>query len=519
MESLHTFIILMFAAAFLVGIAQKLQIAYPIALVIGGTLLGFMPRHKPIEFDPNILLTIVLPPILYSSSFSISFREFKKNWKDIFSLALGLVFITTLIVGVIFKAIFPQFPWALAFAFGAIISPPDAIAASAILKRFTMSPKLLSVLEGESLVNDASALVLYRLAIVALFSGVFSLGEAGFEFFKIVFGGVAVGLIFGLIVQRFSREYLGPIVGVVLSITIPYMTYIIADKLGVSGVLAVVANGLVGAQTILSHPSPLRRIAGFLMWDIFSILMNCFVFILIGLYLRILTREMTPSEVYLNVGYGVLFTFILIAVRMLWIYGKTSIHYLLNKGNDFFVQLKEATLLGWSGMRGIVSLTAALAIPVIQKDGTILDGREEAIFITFIVILLTLLIPGLTIAPLIRALNLDQHTHPSDHKIRKALTQIAKSKIEELNEAKSITTEEYTFLSNYFNMQRYALEIATSHLQKFRNLEMTRHLIIQEQRKHLIKMWKRHEASDHQLGKIEHELDLEETRMARAELI
>lgn len=510
MESLYTFITLMFIAALLVAIAQKLKIAYPIALVLAGAVIGFIPALKPINFDPNILLVIVLPPILYTSSFSISFREFRANWKEIFSLALGLVFITTLVIGCIFKWLFPEFPWPLAFAFGAIISPPDAVAASAILKRFSMNSRLLTILEGESLVNDASALVLYRLAVTALLSGVFSFYDAGFEFFRISLGGIAVGVVFGVVMQRFSRRYLDPIVGVVLSLTMPYMTYILANSLGVSGVLAVVTNGLIGSYIILSHPSPMRRIAGFLAWDIFAILLNCFIFILIGLQLKTLTSDMTFNEVLLNMSYGVLFTAVLIAVRMAWVYLRSSFASFYNLG--------EATLLGWSGMRGIVSLTAALALPITLPDGMIIDGREEVIFITFIVIMLTLLIPGFTLAPLIRWMHLENNEPPNDHRIRKELTRIAKDRIEQLNNSQALKPEQLDFLNTYFNMQRNAFEISTSPMVKFESLESLRLQIIQEQRNHLIVMWKKQEVTDRQLTKLEHELDLEETRMARAEL-
>lgn len=517
MENLHFFFILMFAAALLVGVAQKFRIAYPIALVIGGTIIGFIPNLHPLHFDPNLLLIIVLPPILYSSSFEISFREFRTHWKEIFSLALGLVFITTLVVGVIFKWLFPHFPWALAFAFGAIVSPPDAIAASAILKRFSISPRLLTILEGESLVNDASALVLYRLAVTALLSGVFSFSEAGIEFVKITTGGIAIGLVLGFIIQHFSRRFLGPVVGVVLSITIPYITYILADSAGVSGVLAVVTNGLVGSQTILSHPAPLRRILGFAMWDIYSILLNCFVFILIGLQLKSLVSDMTSSEIYLNVGYGFLFTCVLIAMRMIWILLRGSFRY--SKPNHDSKFLREALLMGWSGMRGIVSLTAALALPLALPDQTLIDGREEVIFITFIVILSTLLIPGLTLSPLIRWLKLDlpKDLH-HEHRTRKELAKIAKEKIEQLGASKAINEEESSFLTTYFHMQHLALEISTSPLKRFRDLEAFRILVIQEQRKRLIELWKHHQVTDRQLSEMEHELDLEETRLARAEL-
>lgn len=523
MDSLHSLIILMFAAALLIGVAQKIKIPYPIALVIGGTAIGFIPGLNPIDFDPNLILLIVLPPILYRSSFAISFREFKASWREIFSLALGLVFTTTLIIGLIFKWIFPEFPWALAFAFGAIISPPDAVAATAILKRFPMQSRLLTILEGESLINDASALVLYRLAVVALLSGVFSWTDAIFEFFKVVIGGIGIGLIFGFVLQRFSRRYLDPIVGVVLSITIPYITYIAADALGVSGVLAVVTNGLVGSQTILSHHAPMRRILGFMMWDIYVILLNCFVFILIGLQLKVFSKDMTPHQMLLNVAYGILFTVALIIIRMAWMYGRSGIHYLKTKLNDKIApktkHLREATLIGWSGMRGIVSLTAALALPL-KPGGEVLSGRDEVIFITFIVILLTLLIPGFTLSILLRWLKLDNHNreHHKEHKARKVMEKIANEKIKEMQGASKISGEQFEFLTIYFNLQRRVLEISTSSLKKFQDLESFRLEIIRVQRNTLLEIWDRQEITDSQLRELEHELDLEETRLTRAEL-
>src|ERR1700722_7458994 len=195
MESFEILVLLIFFATLLVGLAQKIQIPYPIAILLGGTAFGLIPLLPSILFYPDLILVVILPPILYYAAFSISFREFKRNWKEIFSLALGLVLLTTLLIGLIFKWLFPQFSWALAFAFGAIVSPPDSVAATTIMKRFAISPRLLTIIEGESMINDASALVLYKLAVVAILSGAFSFSEASIEFFKIVSGGIIVGLI------------------------------------------------------------------------------------------------------------------------------------------------------------------------------------------------------------------------------------------------------------------------------------------------------------------------------------
>ncbi len=524
MDSFQTFILLMFAAAILVGISQKIRIPYPIGLVLGGTALGFYPNQHGIYFDPNLILVVVLPPILYYAAFGISFREFTHNWREILSLALGLVAFTTFVIGVIFKWIFPEFPWALAFAFGAIVSPPDAIAATTILKRFAINTRLLTVLEGESLINDASAIVLYRMAVASLLSGAFSFSEGSIDFVKIVTGGIAVGFVLGYLTQRFSRRYLEPVVGVVFSFTIPYITYILADFLGVSGVLAVVVNGLMGSQILLRHPSSLRRIVGYATWDIFIILLNCFVFILIGLQLRTLTNVMTMKQMLLYTGYAFAITFAMIAVRMIWVYAKSGFSYLkaLGKPNSFTLCpqiLREAALVGWSGMRGIVSLTAALALPYTLPNGMPLDGRNEVIFITFVVILLTLLIPGLTLSSLIHWLKI--HHQPEYHRaltVRKKLTKVAEETIHHLHTSKKINVSEFDFLTAYFNLQLRVLEITTSQEKELQNLESARRMVIQEQRRKLFELWERLEIDDKLLSQLEHELDLEETHMARAEL-
>lgn len=524
MANFDTFIVCMFIAAILVGISQKIHIPYPIALIMGGTAMGFLPKDHPNFFDPNLILVVVLPPILYYAAFGISFREFKNNWKGILSLALGLVAFTTLVIGLIFKWLFPDLPWALAFAFGAIVSPPDAVAATTILKRFSINNKLLALLEGESLINDASAIVLYRLAVAALLSGAFSFAEATADFGMTVVGGIAVGLIFGYILQNFSRYYLDPVVGVIFSFSIPYVTYIAADYIGGSGVLAVVTNGLMGSQMLLRHHSSQRRIVGFAAWDIFTILLNCFVFILIGLQLRSLTSTMTIQQMLLYTAYAILIFICMIAIRMLWAYAKSGISYLKalksRKADTVCPQiLREAAIVGWAGMRGIVSLAAALALPLTFPNGMPLEGRSEVIFITFVVILLSLLIPGLTLPAFIKWLEIPpQPKNANILKVRKQLWKVADETIDHLHTSGKINNSEFSFLSAYFNMQHRALEVGSSSHKKMQNLELARSSIIQGQRKKLFEIWENFEIDDALLNQLEHELDLEQTRLARAEL-
>lgn len=524
MDSFATLIILIFLAILVVGIAQKIHLSYPIALIVGGAVISFISDLTVIMFDPNLILVIVLPPILYSAAFGISFREFKKNWKDIFSLALGLVILTSIVIGVIFKWLFPQFPWALAFAFGAIVSPPDAVAAVSIMKRFAISPKLLAIIEGESLVNDASALVLYKLAIATLLSGTFSFTEGSIEFFKIALGGVVIGFVLGFILQHLSRKFLDPIVAVPFSLTIPYITYISADYLRVSGVLAVVINGLIGSNILAKHYSSLRRVLGFAFWDILVILMNCFVFILIGLQLRRFIDTMTLNQILLYSAYACLMTSALIVIRFLWVYSRISLTFfkaLMNPktAHSYPKAFQEATIIGWSGMRGIVSLTAALALPYTFPNGQPIEGRDEVIFMTFLVILITLLLPSSTLTYMIRFFKIEHHVnHREAHQARKRLAKVAEEKIQHIYEAKEITIKESHFLTGYFSLQRYLFEISTSQLRKMSNLEKARLKVFQAQRKELLTMWQRQELDDRLFRELEHELDVEESHITRAEL-
>jgi monovalent cation/hydrogen antiporter len=523
MANLETLIVLMFIAAILVGVAQKVHIPYPITLVLGGIFIGFTPGIPAISFDPNLILVLVLPPILYNAAFGISFREFKKNWRYIFSLALGLVFVTTFVIGITFKWIFPDLPWPLAFAFGAIVSPPDASAASSILKKFDFGPKLLTILEGESLINDASALVLYKMAVVALLSGEFSFAAGGLEFIKTVSGGIVVGFIAGIIFQHFSRLYLDPIVGVVFSFTIPYMVYTVANLLEVSGVLAVVICGLIGSNVLHKHHSSLRRVVGYATWDIFIILLNCFVFILIGLHLSVLTSILSVHKMVQYSSYGLLITFIMIVVRMAWVYATVGISNFkgLIEGKDVIPlqTIKNAALIGWSGMRGIVSLAAALALPLTLSNGKPLEGRDEVIFITFVVILLSLLIPGFTLPSFISWLKIHSPIHHNGApRIRKLLAKAAEEEIENFYSEKIITNEEFNFLKKYFSLQRQVLEISTSEHKRLQKLENIRLLVIRAQRKRLLKMWENTVIDDKLLNFLEHELDIEEIHIARAEI-
>lgn len=524
MDGIQTFFTLLFIAVLLVAVAQKLKVPYPIALVIGGAVLGFIPNMHPIEFEPNFILVTVLPPILYYAAYETSFREFANNWKHIFSLALGLVLVTTFFVGLTFKWMFPQLPWALAFAFGSIVSPPDAIAATTIFKQFRISPRLISLLEGESLINDASALVLYKISVIALLSGSFSWMDGGVQFITSAFGGVVLGTIFGFSAQLLSRKFLQPTLSVVFSFTIPYLVFITAQALEISSVLAVVVSGLIGSRLLLTHHTPLRRILGHAAWDIFIIFLNCFVFIIIGIQLRTIMTLFTTEQIIRYSLYSIMIATVMVIVRMAWIYTISIPSYikaLKNKKIGTLAPkiLQEAALIGWSGMRGIVSLAAAIGLPLTFRDGSLLEGRYEVIFITFIVILLTLLLPGLSLPAFIRWLDIEHEPSPSNaSKIRKHLVEIAEKKLEQLLTAKTLSKEQHIFLKDYFTMQLQVLELSHAVENDLQNMENARLQVIEEQRKLLIKKWKLKQIDDRLLSHLENELDMLQVHNARADL-
>lgn len=521
MDAFNTLIVLMYIAVLIVGAAQKVRISYPIALVIGGSLIGFIPGLTLIDFDPHLLLMTVLPPILFYASYSLSFKEFTHYFSEIFSLAIGLVIVTTLVIGFLFKWLFPEMSWPLAFAFGALISPPDAVATTTILRILPVNTRLRTILEGESLINDASALVMYKFAIFALLAENFPLEVAIPQAFYIIFGGIIVGLVLGYIFSKISSLFT-PALAAVHSFAIPYITYLLADFLNVSGVLAVVLCGLLGARILITKKPPLTRVLAWASWDLFIILINCFVFILIGLELKMITEKMSWTEVWQYSGYGAFITFVIVSMRFVWIYFRRILGYFQIRKNSRKIQqnkiyLTHDLISSWAGMRGIVSLIAALALPLSLPDGTFLPGRDIVIFLTFEVIFLTLVIPGLTLPILIKWLNPSISTSNKEMlHVRHALAVISKNEIHHLQSSKHLDDDESNLLSMYFNSHNKIKEISS--ISEEHRIEKARHRILQKQRDYLIDLWMNNKVSDKIMNDLERELDIEESHLARGEI-
>src|SRR5437867_7379704 len=407
MNLLEIIIFLLLCAVALGWVSRRTGVPYPIALVIGGGALGFVPRLPQLQLDPQFLLVLVLPPILYQTALLTSWRDFKANIRPIGLLAIGLVIATTLAVGATLKFLIPDIPWSAAFVLGAIVSPPDAVAATAILSRLNIPRRVVTVLEGESLVNDATGLVIYKFAVAAVLTGVFSLWQASLEFVAVASGGIVIGFVMGRLFV-FIHRYLGDaFIEVLTTLAVPYVTYIFAESLHVSGVLAVVAAGIVRGRYSPEIVSAEMRIIARSVWNLLVFLLNTLIFILIGVQLSGIMARLTDYSVVELFFYGTFVSAVAIFVRFAWVYPATYLPLVLRAllGEQVAPPREgEVFIIGWCGMRGIVSLAAALALPQTLEDASALPERDLIIFLTFVVIAVTLVLQGLTLKPLIRML-------------------------------------------------------------------------------------------------------------------
>ena len=313
-------LLLLLCSVALGWVARRLKFPYPIALVAGGTAVGFIPNLPQFPFDPNAILILVLPPILYQAALLTSWSDFKTNIRPISMLAFGLVLATTLVVGAALKLVVPDVPWAVAFIFGAIVSPPDAVAATAILSRLNIPRRIVTVLEGESLVNDASGLVIYKFAVAAALTGVFSVVDAGEQLARVSLGGVAVGVALAHVFIAVHRRLGDPFIEVLTSLTVPYFAYITAEFLGVSGVLAVVAAGLVRGRYAPEIVSAEMRILARSVWNILVFMLNSLIFMLIGIQMSDIGEKLANYSFTQLLGLGLFVSAVAIIVRFAWVF-------------------------------------------------------------------------------------------------------------------------------------------------------------------------------------------------------
>jgi Na+/H+ antiporter len=417
------FVMLLFGVVVLAGLGLRSGVPYPVMLVLGGLVIGLIPGVPSVEVDPEIILFVFLPPLLYAAAISNSAVELKANAKPIALLAVGLVLVTIGAVAAVANAVL-DIPWAAAFVLGAVLGPTDPVSASAVLDRLGVTGRSTTILQGESLVNDATGLTAYRLALGAVGGTAGSVLEIGLEFVVVAAGGIAFGFVVGWLFGHVRRIVTDPSLDVALSVLTPFVAYVPAEELHVSGVLATVTAGLyIGART-LDIIEPATRLRTLAFWDSASFLLDGLLFLIIGLQMPTIIERIEGADAVTLALHALLITAVVMGVRALWMIAFP--HLLLSNTTR-----AERIVVAWSGMRGGVSLAAALAITV---DG--FPKRDLVIFVAYATILLTLVLPGLTLSALVRRLGLastSEHLHAAAE-ARLKLTHAALERLEELDD-------------------------------------------------------------------------------------
>ncbi|MFH7011307.1 Na+/H+ antiporter [Flavobacterium sp. FlaQc-52] len=413
---MENYSIIIFILAIVIGLsafADKIKLPYPILLVIVGIIIGFFPSMGEIEINPEIIFLIFLPPLLYDASFNISPNDFKTNINTIGTLAITLVFVTTLGIAIVAHYLIPGMTWPLSFVLGAILSATDAVAAISITKGLKISHKTITILEGESLINDASAFVAYRFAVAAVMGSAFVIWKATLQFMLLLGGGFLVGFIMAKILAYIlTKVHKNVNVTISFMLLMPFVAYLVAEHLHVSGVIAVVVLGLSIARfSNKIFPESLKNNSRTL-WDIIIFLLNGLIFILIGLNFRYILKDIDNTMILPYIGYAAIITITALLIRMGRVFlQKINLQkaFLNTKGKrkiseHALLDFNNSITLGWSGMRGIVSLAIAIGLPKFLENGTPFPQRNAIIFISVAVVLLTLIGQGLTLPWIVKKL-------------------------------------------------------------------------------------------------------------------
>jgi len=521
------FIVLLFFVVMFAVLARKLQTPYPIVLVIAGLFLSLFPRIPKITLNPDVIFLVVLPPLLYSAAWLTSWREFKFNLLSIAFLAVGLVVFTVRGVAWTAQWVFPGFNWQLGFVLGAVVATTDAIAATSIAKRVGLPQRIVDILEGESLVNDATGLLALEFGIGMVISGrTPSIPEGALRLSFLIAVGVAVGLLIGLVVEWFERRIDDGPIEIVVSILTPYAVYLAAGAVGGSGVLAVVACGLYLSRKSSQFFSATVRMQAWAVWDSLTFAINGLVFVLIGLQLPQVLAGIQEYSLPRLVFYGAVFSALLILLRLAWIFPVAEIAHVIRTRllHQKYPKptVKQVFVVGWTGMRGVVALAAALALPETLADGRPFPQRNLIVFLTFSVILVTLVLQGLTLPALIRALGLAGKSGEEAGEEDEARRIIVSTALTHLQGARETDLPDFASVYDEIS-QRYAQRLATlskesaeSEGMSSKQLDRHRSLLVElirVERKTAVRLRNEGRINDEVLRKIEHELDLSETRL------
>ncbi|RZJ73102.1 MAG: Na+/H+ antiporter [Flavobacterium sp.] len=523
---------LLFVVMLLVMLARKIKVAYPIFLVLSGLGISFIPGMPELELDPEIIFLIFLPPLLYEAAWYTSWKDFWKWRRPIGLLAFGLVFFTSLAVAYATKAFIPGFTLAFGFLLGGIISPPDAVAAATVLKGLPVPKRMLTILEGESLVNDASSLIVFRFALAAVMTGVFSFEVAVGQFFLVAGMGIVVGIAIGHIMYAIHRFLpTTPAIDATLTVMTPYIMFLAAEQFHFSGVMSVVSGGLFisfRSHEIFKTGSTRLNMLG--VWTTLIFGMNALVFILIGLELPHIVNGLGEYSMSEAITYGLIVSAIVIVLRFIWVFPATFVPRLMSRKiakKEPNPTWKGAVGVSWAGMRGVVSLATALSIPVALPSGEDFPHRSLILFITFIVILVTLVFQGLTLPFLVKAIGLKEFDSivPEEEQQagirlrlkRAALTRLNRHFQKELaeNELVAFLKQDLENEVEITSKKLASLECDASQMLEVQVYRGVLEDLYSVQRRELIDLRREHFFSDEEIRKAQMQLDLDETKLNR----
>jgi CPA1 family monovalent cation:H+ antiporter len=512
------------AGAGLLVLAPLLRVPYPILLVLGGLALGFVPGIPHVALRPDVVLVAILPPLLYSSAFFTSLRDLRRNIRPLSLLAVALVFVTMVAVAAVCHAAISGLSWPVCFVLGALVAPTDAVAANAIASRLGVPRRLATLIEGESLINDATALVAYRFAVTAVLTGSFSLWHASWRFVVDVAGGVAIGLAVGFVLRQIRRRMNHSPTEIAIALLSGYFAYLPAQAAGVSAVLAAVTVSVYVGWYTPELTNPQTRLQGDAVWSILTFMLNALLFGLVGLQLRPILDSLSGSSSGTLIGDAAIVSAAVIGTRLIWIYPATYLPRFLSRRireRDPYPPWQYPALIGWTGLRGAVTLAAALALPLTTSSGAPFPQRDLLIYLAFCVILATLVVQGLSLPLVIRLLNLedDGSAAKEETKARIFAADAALARLEELTGEEWVredTAERmrglYRFRQNRFSA-RFDTDDDGAIEQRSQDYQRLRRELLDAERRAVVELRRQGRINDDVMNIVQRDLDLEDARL------
>jgi monovalent cation/hydrogen antiporter len=524
------FLMLLVFVAMFAGLARRLKVPYPILLVIAGLLVSFVPGMPRIGFNPDLVFVVFLPPLLYSAAWTLSWREFRRNFVSIAMLAVGLVLFTVVGLALASGSLLPGFDWRSGVLLGAVVAATDAIAATSIARRVGLPQRIVEILEAESLVNDGTGLLALQFGLTMLVTGrTPSVIEGVGRLFFLTGGGILIGLAIGGVVAWFERWVDDGPIEIVISILVPYAAYLIGDRAHASGVIAVIACSMYMSRQSPQYMSPQVRLQTAAVWDALTFILNGILFVLIGLQLPYVVGQIGGMSHKVLLEYGVGFSVVMIIVRMVWVYGETYIAYAIRR----WIHKVEAAepdpravfIIGWGGMRGVLSLAAAVSLPFGLPNGRIFPQRSMIIYLAFCSILTTLVFQGLTLPWLIRKLGLSKSVrmHDEEQEARRILLREA---LVHLDRKRSKNRDQAGMFSELIGSYQRRLDALPAEREEpiqglvdHASRQEAMLAVLKVEREALIRLRDEGRIDDEVMRTLQRELDLTESRMHSGSLL